>query len=102
MIKLRQFYVFKLQTSRIAESNYNINLTVQQARENGELIQIGDNQVFRTIRNIKNEEVDFTYIDELFNKRDKLKKENHSEENTKEIRRLQNEIDSLLYFPDIV
>lgn len=101
MIKLQQYHVFKITTSRLNESDCKIDkLTVHQARLNGELVQIGDNQVFRSIRHIRNQKLDSKRLNELTNKRNKLKQD--KEINANEIHTLQQEIDSILFVPDIV
>lgn len=103
MIKLQQFYVFKLQTSRIEESEYNIEqLTVEQARLNGELVAIGDNQVFRSIRRLKNIKFDKENLADLIKQRNDIKSLPSSEENSKRIRLIQQSIDSILFVPDII
>ncbi|MCM3387311.1 RNA dependent RNA polymerase [Ureibacillus chungkukjangi] len=102
MIKLQQYYVLKLTTSRLQESNFNITITPPQARLNGELVQIGDNQVFRLIRKLTNKEIDFTTLNVLFNKRNNLKQLESSEENSNEIAKLQQQIDDNLFIPHIV
>lgn len=95
MIKLQQYHVFKITTSRLNESDCKIDkLTVHQARLNGELVQIGDNQVFRSIRHIRNQKLDSKRLNELTNKRNKLKQD--KEINANEIHTLQQEIDSIL------
>ena len=53
MKKLQQFYVCKFNSQRLKDYNYNISLTPDEARENGELISLGDSQVLRTIRKIR-------------------------------------------------
>lgn len=103
MIKLQQYYVFKLTTSRIAEFDYNIeDLTVSQARLNGELVQIGDNQVFRMIRKIKHTETDFESLNSAIKERNELKKLDSNDENSIKIADKQKTIDNILFIPDIV
>lgn len=103
MIKLQQYYVFKISTSRLQESNYNINnLTVAQARLNGEIVQIGDNQVFRTLRSMRSQKTDSSLLSSLFEERNQLKKLQSSSENSLLIAEKQKQIDDLLHVPDIV
>ncbi|GED72530.1 hypothetical protein BRE01_62320 [Brevibacillus reuszeri] len=103
MIKLQQFYVFKISTSRLNETNCVIDyLTVQQARLNGEIVQIGDNQVFRSIRNIRGISPNSDMIKRLFQERNHLKSLPSSNENSIKIVEIQNEIDKLLFMPDII
>jgi len=103
LIKLQQYHVFKLTTSRLKESKYSIeNFTVAQARLNGELVQIGDNQVFRSIRDIRNIKVDQVLLGELVLERNKLKELPSSDESAKSIAKKQKQIDDILFVPDII
>jgi hypothetical protein len=103
LIKLQQYYVFKLSTSRLNESNCVIsNLSISQARLNGELVQIGDNQVFRSIRSIRNVNIDIERLNQLVEERNKLKSLPSSEENAALITEKQKQIDDILFVPDII
>lgn len=103
MIKLQQYYVYKLTTSRLAESDYNIeNLTVSNARLSSELVQIGDNQVFRMIRQMNSEETDLNFLNELIKSRNELKSLPSSDENSVKISKLQKQIDDILLVSDII
>jgi len=53
--KTSQRYVFKIHTTRLKRCKWNLNLTVNEARKNEELVALMDNQVFR-------------WIDEIYNK----------------------------------
>ena len=48
----RQLYTMKFKSSRLKEYGYDIQLTPQQAKQNGELIALSDNQILRSIRKI--------------------------------------------------
>jgi hypothetical protein len=103
MVKLQQYYVFKITTSRLNESGCSIeSLTVAQARLNGEIVQIGDNQVFRSIRSIRNSDVDLSKLDELVKERNQFKELESTEENATLITEKQKEIDDILFVPDII
>jgi hypothetical protein len=52
--KLQQFYIYKLSSQRIIQDKLNIQLNINDARKNGELISIGNSQLLTTIRQIKN------------------------------------------------
>lgn len=97
---MKLYYIYKINSSKLMENDYNIeNYTIANARENKELISIGNNQVFEFIKSIRNFETDFDRIQELYKKRDKLKRKDG---NYEEIVKLQKEIDDLLLFKDII
>ena len=53
MVKQQQFHVFRLRSSRLKEYKYDIQLTIEQARKNKELIALGDSELLRQIREYK-------------------------------------------------
>ncbi len=62
----KQFYIFKFNSSRLSKNNYSIRLSLRQSQKNDELIAMGDNQLFRTIRQIKNRGFDPTDKTSMF------------------------------------
>lgn len=102
MQKLQQFYVLKFNSSRLKKDSYNINITMKAAKKNGELISLGDNQVLRSIRKIKNKEIDFEFINSLFKERRKLTRRKNCLENKKRIFQIDKDIDNLLFIPEYV
>lgn len=87
----------------MSESKYNISdYTLSQARLNGETVQIGDNQVFRSLRDIQKINIDTDKVRRLFDERDSLKQSLSSQENLKLIQELQNKIDDMLFVSDVI
>ena len=53
MIKgIKQRYIYKIDSSRLRRSKWEMNLSIQGAKESGELISIADSEVLRFIRDI--------------------------------------------------
>lgn len=102
MQKLQQFYVLKFNSSRLKKDNYNVNVTIKQARKNGELISLGDNQVLRSIRKIKGREIDFEFINSLFKNRRRLTRRRKCIENRNKILQIDKDIDNLLFIPEYI
>lgn len=100
MQKLQQFYVLKFNSSRLHKDNYNINITMKAARKNGELIALGDNQVLRSIRKIRNKNIDFEFINSLFRERRKLTRRKNCIKNKQKILQIDKDIDNLLFIPE--
>ena len=65
-----------------------------------EVIALADNQMLRSIRQIKNHVVDSDLIEQLYSERNKLKKNQHLKENSLMINELQNKINKILFVPD--
>ena len=98
----RQLYTLKFKSFRLKEYNYDIKLTPQQAKLNGELISLSDNQILRSIRKITNKEIDYEKLEQWYQERDKLKKQKHSTENLERIIELQNNILNMMFIPDYI
>ena len=99
--KLQQYYIFKFSSLRLKDSNYNIKLKPQEARKNGELVSIGDSQMLRILRKLKNIEDAEDQIKALFIENKKIKR-NYTEDKSYRLFEIEREIDVLLFCPDIV
>jgi len=92
--------MFKFDTDRIKNSKYKIDITLKDARLNGDVISVGDNQVFRTIRRLLKKDVPFEYVDGLFKERREIKKRKNSDKNRKRLEEINKEIDGYLFVPE--
>jgi len=92
--------VFRFNSARLKESNYDINLTIKEARENKELISLGDSELLRHIRN--NNQIDMDYLNQLFTWRKNIQKRESSEFYRKRLEEIQNIIDDMLFIPEVV
>ena len=52
--------MFKFDSSRLDKTNYTVKLSFKQSQKNDEIVTMGDNQLFRTIRESKRREYDPT------------------------------------------
>lgn len=102
MNKLQLFYVYKFTSARLKEYNYDIKITVNEARLNGELVSIGDNQVLRTIRKITNSQYTQEKIISLEEQKKALVKVKPNEENAKLLEDTKTNIDTLLHIPEYI
>ncbi|MDD3171723.1 MAG: hypothetical protein PHO86_05325 [Bacilli bacterium] len=96
----RQFYIFKFRTSRLKKFNYNIDISFDEAKELKEVIALADNQMLRSIRNIRKRIVLSDRIEILFKERNKRKRLNPSKENSDRIIQIQNKINRTMFVPD--
>jgi len=102
LIKNQQFYIYKLSSKRIRKSNYKINLTIEQARKNAELISISQNQVIFTVFKINGKRFDKDYLEILIDNKKEIKKLESSPENIEELINIENAINDLLFIPEII
>lgn len=83
------------------ECNYQIeNLTLEQARENGELISIGDSTLLRKIR--YDRDIDADMLHKLLESKEEIKRNPTSKENIKLLASIQKQIEKLLFVPEVV
>jgi len=101
-VKNQQYYIFKFNSSRLRKYKYNINLNFSQAVKNQELVSIGDSQLLRSLRFLKNEKHDQFYIDSLFLEKRKIKNKRSSRENIQKLIAIENELNDILFIPEII
>lgn len=102
MKKLQQFYILKFSSNRLKKNNYDININLNQARINKEVISINNSELIRTLFRYKNIIFDQNEIDELISNQRKLKKLENSEINRKKIRENYDKIDNILFIEDLI
>ena len=96
--KMTLFYTMKVNTSDIISNNYYIKDNFDLLRKNGKIISLGDNQLLRFIRRIKNIDFNQEEIVELFNKKKEIQLNDKSKKNSKKICDIQNIINEKLFF----
>ena len=47
-------FILKIQSNRLRENDWSLNINLKEARDNEELIQLGDSQILRFIRELTN------------------------------------------------
>ena len=92
--KLQQFYIRKINTSRLRKNGYTIpEEDIDTFRQNGELVSVGESQLIRSIFRIRGLDDDLTKVT------DKVRELSKSKSSR---RKNQKEIDELLYIQEIV
>lgn len=101
----RQFYTYKFKSSRLKTYNYNIDITFNKAKEVKEVIALADNQILRSIRDIRKRTVDQIKLERLFKERDIRKKKNNRKKttgNSDRITQIQDKINRTMFIPDYI
>jgi len=101
----RQFYTLKFKSSRLKEYNYNIDITFDETKELKEVIALADNQILRSIRDIRKHTIKYDKIERLFKERNIRKKRNNrnkSMENSNRIIQIQDKINRTMFIPDYI
>jgi len=99
---LQLFYTYKFNSSRLKKYNYDINMTINDARRNGELVSIGDNQVLRVIRRLTNSQYSADTLKDLQTQIKFIKKQHSTIENIKLFKQLNSELDNMLHIPEYI
>lgn len=95
-----QRFIFKMHSSRIRRSNWNISMTIDNARSNNELIALSNNQILRFIDELNgvfNPEITINFIKDRIKK---LKRNPNIRQTQNEIKMYYKQLDELLFKPD--
>lgn len=79
-----------------------IDLDFNDAQKKGLVISLGDNQLLRFIRRIKENKFNKEFIDNLNREKNELKKDKNNRTNSRRIIKIQNQINELLFVPDLI
>mgnify|MGYP007099586346 CR=1 FL=1 len=100
--KLQQFYQFKFESDRLALFKNKINLTIDEARQTGELVSVGYSQLIRSVHKVRNQEFSQSELDDLLAERKKLSKKVSSPVTIRRLVTINETIDNMLFLPDII
>jgi len=100
--KLQQFYTLKFSSDRLKKSKYNIDISLDNARINNEVITINGSELLRTLFRFKNIDFNQIELDNLLITQKKLKKYQNTEENRKKLENINEKIEKMLFVEDLV
>ncbi|WP_051280411.1 hypothetical protein [Anaerovorax odorimutans] len=95
-------FVYKIHSSRLRNANWDLKITLSEARKNDELITISDNELIRFIYNIKNYNFSEEKVENIKNKIKQIKILDTNMNNINNIKKLYSQLDEILFIPDIV
>lgn len=98
--KSSQRFVFKINSTRLRDNGWNLNLTTHEARENDELIALSESNVLRFIDEIRGMKNVDEQIKEIKARIKLLKRDKDARINKFEIMSLYKELDGLQFKPD--
>ena len=102
MSKIQSFYILHLSSSRVIRSNYNIDVSINQARKNGELVAVAENQAVRTLFDLQHRNYDPLEIAGLLVEKRKLKGRKSTSKNIERIVEIENRLNQILFVPEII
>lgn len=98
----RRRLIYKVSTSRLKKAKWNLSLSLEEAKNNNELIALGDSQVMRWIDELKGVPDPGAEIARLKAEIRWLSREENSVQNRHAVRKLIAEMDSVQFVPDYV
>lgn len=99
---VNQRYIYKIHSSRFRVNNWDLKLTIEEAKDNEELVSIGDSIALRMIRKIRNNNVTEDYINKLKSKRNKIRQMKTSTSTRDSIKELNNKINEATFIKDYI
>lgn len=96
------FHILKLNTSYILANDSKVKLTYQDAMKNNLLVALGDNQLFKIVRGLNNQENLLNEIKDTKQIIKIIKKQDSSKENIKQLELLNKKLILLMFVPDII
>jgi hypothetical protein len=95
-------YIYKIQSSRLRESNWNLELSRSQAKKSKEIISLGDSQIIRFINKINGHDDIEQEIKDTKAEIKRIKSLKSSNETIEEIKTQYKILDGLLFVEDYV
>lgn len=95
-----QKYIYKIHSSRLRKERWKLNLPIEEARRNDEVISLADSQILRWIDELNGITDADAQAREIKMHIRHLRKEKNSPQNKKMIRKLYKDLDALQFKPD--
>ena len=95
-----QRYIYKIRSSRLRKERWNLDLSLEEARRNDEIISLADSQMLRWIDEINGITDADAKARDIKLQIKKLRREPNSRQSIREIKKLYQELDALQFKPD--
>lgn len=95
-----QRYIYKIRSSRLRKERWNLDLSLEEARRNDEIISLADSQMLRWIDEINGITDADAKARDIKLQIKKLRHEPNSRQSIREIKKLYQELDALQFKPD--
>lgn len=97
-----QRYILKIHSSKIRKANWNLELSLSDARKNDEIISLASSQMLRWIDELNGDHDSEERARAIRSEIHKLRKQPNSPQLKRDIRKLYSELDRLQYKPDYI
>lgn len=95
-------YILKINSNRLKLNNWSLNISFDEAKNNEEIIALGDSQLLRFIRRLTNNNYSEEEIRDIKHEIRELKKEKNNKNNIDKIRKLYDKLNKILYIDSYV
>jgi len=102
LLKIQSFYHIKLNSERLVKSKFNVNLTLDEARRNEELVAFANSELIRALHRMRKVSFSQREVGSLLKEKKRLSKKQDSPENRIRMKQIIDKIESLLYIEDLV
>jgi len=100
--KNQQFLIYKFSSTRLKKSKFSIDISLDDARKNSEMVTINFSELLRSLFFIKNVKYDQNYLENLLILQKKLKKSENTEKNRQKLAETIEEIEKILFVKDLI
>lgn len=94
--------IFKISTSRLKKAKWNLTLSLEEAKNNNEVIALGDSQMIRWIDEMNNAGDVGAEISRIKREIRAISKQENSVQNRHTVRALHKELDRIQFLPDYI
>jgi len=107
----RQLFTMKFNSSRLKKYNYDIKIDYEQALDNGEIIQLADNQILRSIRDVittkdtegtKDRILDRDLLETFYSELESIRRKKSSDGNVKIAKIIKGKINKMCFIPEYI
>ena len=100
--KLGGWQILKFESSRLKRRNYKVQITLEEARLNSEVIKLAENELISAIQRIQGRQTDFSRVEELTRSQREISRRKNSDTNRKLLLDIRKEIDGLTFVPELI
>jgi len=100
--KIQQFFILKISSERLKKSNYSIEISLDNAKINKEVITINNSSLLRTLFRYKNINFEQDKLDSLLILQKKIRKAENTDENKIKLEKISKKIEKMLFVEDLI
>ncbi len=100
--KLQSYEILKFSSTFLKRNEWVVNISLNSGRLNRQVVSLAENEFFYQLSRLKESVVNWDIVDALILEKRELTKKKNSNVNRNRIRKLDCELDSIIFIPEIV